>query len=1745
MINMSNFLKVDFSSKINFAYQQNDIAILKELKIINNTLEDWQSIQISMTSSFNFIKNKVWQIEKIAARDEIVIKDRTIDLNLDVLKDLTESINATVTFKLIIGEKETEQLDVPVQVLAKNEWGGIEYIPELLASFVMPNSVGIDSIIREVGILLTENGKDSILNGYDDGNVAKIWDMVSALYTVLSNKTLTYCLPPASFEKNGQKIRFAGDILKNKVGTCLDISLLFASVLEQMGLYPVIVLLKEHAFVGVWLKPTSFGSILVEDAEVVRKRVDLNELLIFEAVVVANPVAPKFTYSKALAEDKIAYGQDENFECLIDVRMARNSKIKPLSFDVNTDFFEQKDSVEVSGKNIFEEAPEMLPDFSDEKKYNDNDIFAELTRLNIWQKKLLNLSPSNPLLNCKISKTNLSILCPNPAKLEDFLAGGVKMSLVAAEKVLKTKIDAELREIRTGEKLWEDLALKALNEKQLLVNCSTDKLASQLTALYRKTKSVMEEGGSNTLYLAIGFLNWKKKDKTDKVYRAPLILCPVRLERASIQSGVKLMAHEDESRFNSTLLQMLKQDFEITIPSLEGELPTDDSGLDVLEIWNRVKLAVKDVEGFEVVQDVVLGHFSFNKYLMWKDLIDRKDDMLKHPLVSALINKELIFPDDEGFVDAKQLDELYEPLDFCAPMPLDSSQLAVLAAADKGKSFVIVGPPGTGKSQTISNLIAHLIAKGKSVLFVSEKMAALEVVYKRLENAGLGRFCLQLHSNKANKKDVLNQLKHSWDNANICNVDIWKIKSDEILKIRNELNKVVKVLHSPSNNGLTPYYAMSVCIKNDEYAKKIEFDWDKTKEHSVDYFLKLKDLVHKLAIQADVCDTLFEHKAFDIILNNSWEPEWQKILINEFSNLKIAAIELAKKAKKFIDLIEIDVDTDDVCIIDALHGLSLLLKDSSLKNVDFALNRNAIEKIECLEDAIKHLTSYISARDLLNCVCPADIWKKVDSVDLLQRWELSNNKWLLPKFIDKCRIKNEIKKAGARGKIVMPEDAKNISELKVQAEFLQGLDKILNDVKVWKLENSSLNDLKTTVELAKKTRQITSKLSTSQDELKKIRESLEFLIIENRELLLQGNIVSDAIADFNEAYNDFCIVREKLKKITLNLNPKDENEKFEKLYSLSELIKVADVLQANEGKIKDWCLWQKLKKLAINENLNSLIFAIENNIIKKKDIETAFETAYCNWCIQVMFSKNEVLREFSSVQHADLIKQFVELDDEFQQLTSKYIQAKLSEKIPNIDSKELSSGWKLIQREAQKQRQIKPIRQILNEASEAVKKLTPCLMMSPLSVAQYLPVAKEAFDVVVFDEASQITVWDAIGTLSRGEQIIVAGDPKQMPPSNFFGRTIEYNEEETGVEEDLESILDELIGSSMPKLSLNWHYRSRCESLIAFSNDKYYEGSLVTFPASTTNQKSVSYRYVENGCYERGARINAIEAQEVVKECVRRLTSSDENIRTKSIGIVTFNSDQQKLIEDCLDKEREGHPEIEFAFNPDNPDAVFVKNLETVQGDERDVILFSTTYGPDSNGKMIMNFGPLNKAGGERRLNVAFTRAKYEMVIFSSMHSDLIDLNRTSSQGVADLKAFLQYAKQGKIYTTSNHASIDEKQKMCFEQEVANQLSSKGWIIHTQVGISSYKIDLAVVNPDNPEQYLAGIECDSVNYYNSATAKDRDKLRHSVLKQLNWKIIKIWSADWYINKKDSIEKLDKQLKEIYKEQSKKIELLSR
>ncbi len=561
--------------------------------------------------------------------------------------------------------------------------------------------------------------------------------------------------------------------------------------------------------------------------------------------------------------------------------------------------------------------------------------------------------------------------------------------------------------------------------------------------------------------------------------------------------------------------------------------------------------------------------------------------------------------------------------------------------------------------------------------------------------------------------------------------------------------------------------------------------------------------------------------------------------------------------------------------------------------------------------------------------------------------------------------------------------------------------------------------------------------------------------------------------------------------------------------------------------LRDWSAWCRIKNRGSAFGLAALVEQIESGIVPAADARAAFRLAYARWWLPAVLDGDPVLRDFRRFQHENVIAEFREIDDLVRTHATGRVISAIAHRLPPVQSVPRNSELGLLRHQMELQRPSQSIRDMIGKMPESFSKLAPCMLMSPLSIAQYFPPNQALFDVVIFDEASQITTWDAVGAIARGRQTIIVGDPKQLPPTNFFGRNDE-EEEVADHEKDLESILDEAKASGIPVRDLRWHYRSRSESLIAFSNHHYYQNRLVTFPSPQVDDRAVWLHKVPNGVYDRGkSRTNRIEAQAVADEAVARMRAwldLPEQSRP-TLGIITFNAQQQSLILDLLDAARRGEPELEWFFANERVEPTIVKNLENVQGDERDVILFSITFWKDAAGKLTMDFGALNRDGGERRLNVAVTRARQELIVFSGFTADQIDPTRTKALAVHHLKAFLDYAEHGAIALPAQDVASVGGFDSPFEEAVAAKLEERGWMVVPQVGISGFRIDLGIRHPDLAGAYLAGVECDGATYHSAATARDRDKVREQVLTGLGWRIIRVWSTDWWYDAAGCAERL--------------------
>jgi very-short-patch-repair endonuclease len=1971
-----------FDRVTNYAFQQNAIPVVKELLICNNATPRID-LTIRVTTEPAFSTPMELRLQGLAAQAEHRVAPLDLKLSPVFLAGLNERISGLLRVEVLDSGGESAAPSVVqsttenISLLAHNEWCGLVSLPEILAAFVLPNDPAVMPLLGRASEILGANTGRTALNGYQDKNRKRAWEQVAAIYKAVAELGLRYISPPASFENTGQKIRFPSDIVGQRFGTCLELALLFAACCEQAGLHPLVLMHQGHAYAGCWLEERTLPEPSIDDLQQIRK-LSIDALItVFETTIVAGENPGTLSDAERLARPHLE--TELPFRLALDVRRARIARIHPLPIPGQT-----AGTASASGAKRSAAGDPGLGtrDFVEWVDPAPKAAAGPLTRVDQWKSRLLDLSLRNRLLNFKPTKLTIPILSASPEHVEDELAAEAELSLQPRPKLMGAD---DPRDAYTYTRQQKADALEEHLRDELThgrLHSGLDELehGPRLTQLFRAARLALEENGTNTLFAAVGVLEWRETEHSDRVLRAPLLLVPVELKRKSVLEGFTLRRLDEETRLNVTLMEMLRQQFQKEIPGLDP-LPEDASGVNVVRVFEVFREAVRGLPGWEVKAEIWLSQFSFTKFLLWKDLTDRLDDLTRNRIVNHLVNEAgQAYPNPPEDIRPEQLDNQFHPRDIFCPRSADSSQLAAVLAAAAGHDFVLEGPPGTGKSQTITNIIAHCLASGKRVLFVAEKRAALDVVYRRLREEGLEPFCLELHSNKAGKAEVVAQFAKSLNFMAQPDAHDWERRAAELEKLRSALNGYTRALHFRHPCGLSAYHCLDYLLpRQSEPTVRLD-DWPALHQTTAETLERARELARCLQERSRQLQPLADHPLAPLNCED-WSPAWAERALDhvrELAMLTQSAREAALELRKWLGCSATSASHAELIHLRSLaevlltpqpvgpafattpwnqlvgglnEWIALTLERAELREKLVPLVKERSQQpsttsghpphqLACEEwssvvadrifgsirelcDLIKgageaasdlhtllrsprataswtelvHLTELVDsllgplpvgaafATEPWNRIVAAlDGWiilvreraglraklKGYDEAKLLtldldalqQRWESAQTAWFLARWVRIGGVRHQLRTA--RSDNARPDVPSLAAVLKAalrlrtintslasstpDAEAYLGLiwaggepdGEALALVRTWgkalhasmaacagndlgwlgqlrqllaglfndgptayapgtpvgdrfsryrerisrfddaftalsaqlNLKRAPLDDapdhlgavagvLSSFLQIAMRLRAINGNLTSaaptaqaclgvlwnngepSVDSLVKtrvwgsalhssmvacvggnlpwlseIRHLLAGIFAEGPAAYAPGTSIGDrlgrhrdAFVRFDEAFDRFVC------EMHIQRSAWDTaTDHFAAVRALTGRLPIA------WPKLRLWCSWQKARQEGLRLGLAPIVTQLESPDGPTMDAPALFERSFRRALLFAITDLEPVLRDFFGREHTERIEQFRHLDKMMATLTRDLIRARLAASIPrdqaqhDIPKAELA----LLRREIGKKMRHIPVRQLLGRIPKLLPRLKPCVLMSPLSVAQYLEPSHAAFDVVIFDEASQIPVWDAVGAIARGKQLIVVGDPKQLPPTNFFNTTDDPDAEggDSDLQPDLESILDELLSNGLRHKRLQWHYRSRHESLIAFSNRQYYENDLLTFPSPEMAHGGVRFKHVPDARYDKGkSRTNPVEARALVEELVRRLRQTDGPPR--SYGVVTFSQAQQQLVENLLDEERRKYPEIEVHFNDEPPvdsEPVFVKNLENVQGDERDVIMFSICYGPDETGRISMNFGPLNRDGGERRLNVAITRAKHELLVFSSLRGEQIDLTRARARGVCDLKYFLDYAERGpKALAAATTAPADAEADSDFERMVGDRIRAAGYEIHHQVGCSGYRIDLGVIDPRCPGRYLLGVECDGATYHRAATARDRDKLRQMILEGLGWKLYRIWSTDWW------------------------------
>ncbi len=1697
-LNYNVNIEVKTSGQYSFALSQASYKFLYNIVLTNNSNVPLTNLVLKITSVPNYVTFSDINIPHLNPKQPIIINDFVFTPQIDKLLELIEKQIGNLEFTLYDGENvitkvTNEMIYYSYDTLAEG------LIPGSTALFVMPNEDSVKNIVRLTAQTLQDETGTSALDDYQSRDRNKVYNQVKALYDTLRNEGIAYITCVASYEQVGQKIRIPHDVLKGKQGTCIDLAVLFASCLESMGLYSGIVLITGHAYICVFLEEEHLFSSPYDDAS---KMLDLcdNEGKVIFVECTAYTAGQTFSFEQACSaarETTWSHVNDPYFQ-VIDIAISRSNGLLPLAikFDdvekITIDLDVQKENSIRLKKKDFKTASNKLT-LSD----------AEVNKFDLWEKKLLDLSKRNELIDFKVDRNGLQILTfENNSNLSiNFLYDEFKEKKYQYN-VVDSTLDGEpgtlnLPDLTEGQ--YEALS-QAVNARRLLIMKRKASINNSLKLFARERKKAFEESGSNVLYMAIGFIEWFETEKSIKPKYAPIILIPIDLKRHS-KDNYSVVGRDEAPFLNISIFEFFHQEFEMNFDDLlTRDLFSVESNISADTILNTVSDKLKKLSRARVIKTAAINIFKFSKVVMWQDVKYHREELSQNKVIKSILNKSYVITDEERLSDDIDDNET-NPYDLAIPLDADSSQIRAIKDSGEGKSFILQGPPGTGKSQTITNMIVNAIYHGKTVLFVAEKMAALEVVQKRLEKLKLNNFALEAHSIKTDKANVMEQFKKRIElNKIISDTDKYYKTSEDIKLTRNDLNKIINVLHKKNDYFMSFYDAL---VRSDDFDKVDTVTVDDSFARSLnnDKFIEDIHLINEFENQI-IENNGYVNNPFILYRDKQYIPNVTK---NKFKELGPKYKEALHDFTFILDKFAEENDFEISLSRNTINHINLLLNDNNIKDIIPAvLNENLYKNNEIINILSLGTKLQNSLEKLYE-----DYSKSILSLDLDEA-SLKMEKALNAGFFTKVLHKKKSVK-------LFEPFARNPKNVK-----FKNLQILLDELKEINLNINSLKNLMSKYEIV-----FGPQYSYKVEDYDFNTMNKKFTISQNfftNHKELGEKLLNQIVARYNSfslKYSDeFIASYNKLNQIE---DIFENDLKFD--YSLcdryfithSDIIKMIDKWDMKLDYLRNWSYLLNVYEKLEENNLQFIINYIEGDSYdsSKNILAKIFEkSVYAHIMKQAII--NDSSSSFNAIELKHSIDKYKELINIFASETVKETASRITSKTPVMMEKSAASSEIGILRTAIANKcKGKSLRQLFSEIPNILTKYFPICLMSPISCAQFLDHKMPKFDIVIFDEASQMPTSEAVGAISRGKSLIVVGDSMQMPPTSFFQSK---GSDETYIDiDDQDSILDDCNVIGMPSRQLDWHYRSKHESLIRFSNARFYNNSLITFPSPNDMTNKVSLLNVHGVYDKKGKNINEIEADAIIKEIEIRLKSEEQ--AKFSIGVVTFSQSQQELIEDKLDEFWNKNKDLEIKYqemlnDTNHPlEPIIVKNLENIQGDERDVILFSVCYGPDKTGKMSYQFGPINKSGGEKRLNVAFSRARYEMIIYTSFEPSILAKMNSNSVGAEELYMFLKYAQNGgSALAFNNNSNYDLH--VGIEKKIASDLNKLGYKTVTDVGKSSFRVDIGIIDPNNENQYILGVVCDSYSYEAALTARDRNIVQPKVLNLLGWNLIRVWSFDY-------------------------------
>jgi hypothetical protein len=1583
---------------------------------------------------------------------------------------------------------------VAARVLAHDEWLNHPALYDSLAAFVQPNNRGVDTVLRAAGEILLRHTGSAAIEGYQGGpdRAARI---AGAVYEALRQFGVACQGGMASIEE-GQKIRTVSAVVQARLANCLDLAVGYAACLAQAGLHPLIWLTETHALGGFFLEPERLGAITETGTNLLMSLADAGraipvELTGMDTMDFAGAVRAGLARLRPPHTD---------LRAAVDVALAHRSGIRPLPVTEAVVLVEDTGRDHV-GRDV---GPIELPAGAARDRLAQRAAeFAEVgdaanpapARVRQWQRALLDLSLRNPLLNLPSRGKGVDLHVPVDAlkDLDDLVHLGRKITLVAQDAVSQVH---KLAGARGAQDLDPAILARELSDEQRVYAAVGDqRYRTVLSGLQRAARTMVQETGGNYLYLTLGTLVHPKDGGGEA--HAPLFLLPVRIEGGLGRAPYQVVIDGTEiASPNHCLVEWLRVKHGVRIAELERPL-LDEAGIDIPRTLQALRDGlVANRLNYRIDESASLRLLQYGTFQMWRDLTDHWESFMDNPVVGHLVSRQDIRFTDPAGEGEPALDEA----ELALPIEADGSQLRAVVMAQAGRSFVLEGPPGTGKSQTITNMIARAVQSGQTVLFVAEKQAALDVVKRRLDRVGLGPFVLDLHGRKQSLAAIRAQLLESLAQTDPGDDGSWEPATTRLRGRLAPLVRYPRRVHDGNALGTSLWQAyQDVSRYGDGPAATVP--------------------AAHLAVPADLREAALRALADLPPLAAAARPRgdhpWALSDLRAITALDHEAVLFtAGRLDSSRQALALRPGlAEAVRCLPAPAAIGRLLPVAALARDGQLPDRETLRAAEpsTWDEAIGYAQSVLAAlwqdfgEDLARFRDKV-LWAPLDDWLSQAREAADKVLWWRSKGLQRVaeQLTPYLRSRGTIDLDDLPQILARLVTARLVATDAGHQVARAGGVRLpagWRpTRDGAPDEFARAVQASRICRGL----------LRDAPPAWDYLATE------PSADDHDVLVAVDEAWREWSAL----------LFATDESLRlwgagaWYDAWQRDGARWLRELRDDGMGGLHRWSALLACTDALAHAGLPAFRQEILRGQIGGDDALLAYRRGLAARNLNERVQAGD-LAYFEPGVHNGQIDQYEEADTQVRAAAVGHLPALLVRRRGEATAVELAEQLK-------RRRGGLSFRELFDRYAQAILRMTPCVLVSPASAAQFISPTATKFDIVIFDEASQIRVAEAIGAMGRGVSTVIVGDSKQMPPTSVRQAShadLDEDADDEQAPEDLDSILSEAVESRVPQHLLTWHYRSRDESLIAFSNRRYYDSRLYTLPSpapGTGGSSAVGWRRVP-GTFNRGhTRTNGVEAQAVVEEIGRRL--GDPATAHESIGVVTFNIQQRDLILDLLESSND--PQVRAAMAETLDEPIFVKNLENVQGDERDTVLFSLAYSTDPDtGLLPLTFGPLSQAGGERRLNVAVTRAKRQVLLFASFDPPDIDLSRTIAQGTRDLRAYCELAANGPDslgdLAPARHRGSDD-----VREQVAAALADRGHDVLVGLGLSEFTVDIAVRRPGSARWQVA-IILDGPDWARRSTVADRDRAPRFLTREMGWPgLVRFWLPAWLRDRESFLGEVD-------------------